>query len=90
MMAVSGGMLASLCFLESFARKELRLISLDWCPSLTDSKSSISALATSAQHRKNRSLSGARSVPFFFDEAVAVTVAVTVAIMSLPPPLYHQ
>lgn len=78
MMAVRGGMLASLCFFASFARRELRLISLPGRPFLVASWSSIKALARSAQHRRKRSLSGASSTVFFCDVAVAVIVAVAI------------
>lgn len=75
-MAVRGGILASLCFLEILDRKAFKLISLDVLPFFVASWSSIKALATSAQHRRNRSLSGASSAPFFFVVVVAVIVVV--------------
>lgn len=77
-MAVSGGILASLCFFASFARSALRLMSRPGRPFLVASWSSIRALARSAQHRKKRSLSGASSTPFFCDVAIAVIVVVAI------------
>lgn len=71
-------MLASLCFLEILDRKAFKLMSLDVLPFFVASWSSIKALATSAQHRRNRSLSGASSAPFFL---VVVAVIVAVAIV---------
>lgn len=79
MMAVSGGMLAILCFLENLERKLFRLISLlGFFGSLADSWSSMRAFAISAQHRKNRSFSGGRFASFLRTVTVAVTVVVVI------------
>ncbi|KAK5632791.1 hypothetical protein RRF57_008505 [Xylaria bambusicola] len=81
-MAVSGGMLVSLCFLDSLVRRPLRLMSfLGFWESFEASWSSMSTFAMSAQHLKNRSFSGGRLASFFLLGllTVAVTVAVIVA-----------
>lgn len=79
-MAVRGGMFMSLCFLASLFRSELRLMSRVVRPAFEASWSSIRAFATSAQHRRKRSLSGAMSG--FFLVGTAVTVMVAVAMMN--------
>lgn len=84
-MAVSGGILASLCFFASFARSELRLMSLPGRPFLVASWSSMRALARSAQQRRKRSLSGASSTVFFCDVATAVIVVVAIVCVAVAP-----
>lgn len=70
--------MASLCFFANLLRKALRLMSLFGCfGSLADSKSSMSAFATSAQHRRKRSFSGARTASFLRAVVVIVVVAIS-------------
>lgn len=84
MMAVRGGMLVSLCFLDSFVRRPFKLISFFGClGSLEASWSSIRTFAMSAQHRRKRSFSGGRWASFFRLVGVMVTVVVTVVVAML-------
>lgn len=83
MMAVKGGIFFSLCFLDILPRNVLRLMSLDGRPSFVASWSSMRAFATSAQHRRKRSLSGARFAPFFFGPAAAVVTVVVAMVVSV-------
>lgn len=87
MIAVSGGMFASLCFLDNLVRKLFRLMSfLGFFGSLEASWSSIKTFAMSAQHRRNRSLSGGRFVSFFLPVVrVVVVVIVAVAMLAVIP-----
>ena len=78
MIAVRGGMQLTLCFLANLERRELRLRSFLWrLGSLAAASwSSIKAPAMSAQHRRNRSLSGGRFASFFRTVVVMVVVAI--------------
>lgn len=85
-MAVSGGILVSLCFRASLERRPFRLISLrGFFGSLEDSWSSIRAWAISAQHRKKRSLSGGRLASFFLREVVVAVIVVVAMFAAFAP-----